>query len=396
MLKVNVCYQTRNGGWQEVGFLSPGESLHCEDANVKLSASCKRETENSAVYELEFRSAYPTRIRLLAELERENPWHLIPCCIHGDNNLHHARPDQYPNLTSEYPDAAYSSSLWEFRADRASHPVSILATDHAAGGVSIDPYSRDLDGQLIRNGVLPSQAASVPETLPLLLTAYGAAAKNNPNRSETLTDYMQMQELLRLLKAKSVDNVLLRMSGALDGATSQGLLKSSDLSGKLGSEKELEALLQYAQTQQFSVYLNVDIASFGRRSARKSAHAAENIAGDTLSMAVNNPFTGVAGDAQHTRYLLRQTEIGENVDAFVNDFHSLAFSGYCIDDAGSTLYSDYASAGNTRTVAAGLMQEQAATLAAGRTLMVDTGNAYLLRDADIVVDLPSAADYPET
>ena len=249
---------------------------------------------------------------------------------------------------------------------------------------------------LIRNGVLPSQAASVPETLPLLLTAYGAAAKNNPNRSETLTDYMQMQELLRLLKAKSVDNVLLRMSGALDGATSQGLLKSSDLSGKLGSEKELEALLQYAQTQQFSVYLNVDIASFGRRSARKSAHAAENIAGDTLSMAVNNPFTGVAGDAQHTRYLLRQTEIGENVDAFVNDFHSLAFSGYCIDDAGSTLYSDYASAGNTRTVAAGLMQEQAATLAAGRTLMVDTGNAYLLRDADIVVDLPSAAVYPET
>lgn len=153
MLKVNVCYQTRNGGWQEVGFLSPGESLHCEDANVKLSASCKRETENSAVYELEFRSAYPTRIRLLAELEGENPWYLIPCCIHGDNNLHHARPDQYPNLTSEYPDAAYSSSLWEFRADRASHPVSILATDHAAGGVSIDPYSRDLDGQLIRNGV---------------------------------------------------------------------------------------------------------------------------------------------------------------------------------------------------------------------------------------------------
>lgn len=249
---------------------------------------------------------------------------------------------------------------------------------------------------LIRNGVLPSQTASVPETLPLLLTAYGAAAKNNPNRSETLTDYTQMQELLRLLKAKSVDNVYLRAVGALDGATSQGLLKSSDLLGKLGSRKELESLLQYAQTQQFSVYLDVDIASFGRRSARKSAYAAESITGDTMTMDVGNMFTGFVGGAQHTRYLLRQNEISENVDDFVNDFHSYAFSGYCIADAGSTLYSDYSSAGNTRTVAAGLLQAQAATLAAGRTLMVDTGNAYLLKDADIVVNLPSAAAYPET
>ncbi len=152
-MKVDVGYQVRNGGWRSVGVLEPGKGVRFCNAELELSASCVPESENSAAYELEFRCVYPTRIRLLAELDGENPWHLIPCCIHGDNNLHHARPDQYPNLTREYPEAEYSSPLWEFRADRASHPVSILTTECAAGAVSIAPYSYDLDGQFIRNGV---------------------------------------------------------------------------------------------------------------------------------------------------------------------------------------------------------------------------------------------------
>ena len=153
MLKVKVGYQTRNGGWQEAGTLDPGKGLRFQDQNLELAIVCVPESQSVTEYELEFRSRYPTRIRLEAELEGESPWHLIPCCIHGDNNLHHARPDQYPNLTREYPGAKYSSPYWEFRADRASHPVSILTTGRAAGAISIDPYSRDLDGQLIRNGV---------------------------------------------------------------------------------------------------------------------------------------------------------------------------------------------------------------------------------------------------
>ena len=54
--------------------------------------------------------------------------------------------------------AAFSCT---FRADRASHPVSILCCDTGAVGVSIDPYSDcdQTDDRLIRNGLfaaLPS------------------------------------------------------------------------------------------------------------------------------------------------------------------------------------------------------------------------------------------------
>lgn len=249
---------------------------------------------------------------------------------------------------------------------------------------------------LIRNGTLPAQATAVPETLPMVLTVYAAASKSNPNRSVRLTSFAETQELLRLLKAKSVDNVTVRLVGTLDGAASQGLLRSCDFSGKLGNDRELEQLLQFVQAQQFSIYLDIDIASFGRRSVRRSAYAAKGLSGDTLSYAKPNELSLIAGDAQHTRYFLRQTELGDNVEGFVHAFYDDAFSGACVADAGQYLYSDYASAGNTRTVMAGHLREQAATLAASRTLMVDTGNAYLLRDADVVVSLPGTSAYPET
>ena len=153
MLKITVAYQARNGGWRLAGILDPEQGLRYRDADVELTVFCTEEEAHITEFKLSFRSTYPTRIRLRGELAGKNAWHLIPCCIHGDNNLHHARPDQYPNLTTEHPEAKYSSPLWEFRADRASHPVSILTSAGGTAALSMDPYARDTEGQLVCNGV---------------------------------------------------------------------------------------------------------------------------------------------------------------------------------------------------------------------------------------------------
>ena len=76
---------------------------------------------------------------------------------------------------------------------------------------------------LIRNGVLSTKTLKQTEYLPFLLTVQNAAAKNNPNRTEVLTDYSQTLELLKLMKAKSMNNIYLRCNGILDGANNQGL-----------------------------------------------------------------------------------------------------------------------------------------------------------------------------
>ncbi|WP_294478927.1 hypothetical protein [uncultured Victivallis sp.] len=152
-MKVELFYQTRNGGWESAGIVDPVRGAKFKNADISLRFTCFPAGEETG-YELEFSARYPTRAKIAGSLDGGEAWHLIPCCIHGDNNLANAKPGQYPNLTREYPEAIYSSPVWEFRADRASHPVSIAVTARGeVGAISIDPYCRDGERHLVRNGL---------------------------------------------------------------------------------------------------------------------------------------------------------------------------------------------------------------------------------------------------
>jgi hypothetical protein len=149
MVKISVYYLGRCGEWVEAGRTDSLDDIHVQTDEVKISLCF----ETSGAYTLSLRSAFPTRVKLVGELTGETPWHFIPCCIHGDNNLDGAKPGQYPNLTNRFPEEDYSSPYWEFRADRASHPLSVLMTDSGSVGISIDPYCNDAGGVLVRNGL---------------------------------------------------------------------------------------------------------------------------------------------------------------------------------------------------------------------------------------------------
>lgn len=123
-------------------------------------------------YTLTLRSKFPTRIRIWIErLGRiDDPFHLIPANIHGDNNAAHVAPGQFPCLTDANDARRDFSPLWEMRADRASHPVSMLCAQDGVIAISCDPYSDDpahIDG-FLRNGVF----AALPNAFGVAL-GYG-------------------------------------------------------------------------------------------------------------------------------------------------------------------------------------------------------------------------------
>ncbi len=264
-------------------------------------------------------------------------------------------------------------------------------TDKNASYAGMASACREL---LIRNGTLSTKTVTVTDYLPFLLTVQAAVSKNSPNSEKVLTDYSQMLELLKLMKAKSINNVFVRCNGLLDGADAQGLLKDSEPLSALGSHADFDALLQYAETQQFTLYLNTDIAS--RREKRDSGKSATDIFGKSVQYTAANPFAEVAGKETRTRSLLTLSELDKNVNTFINSFEDYAFSGYCIDDAGKILYSDYRDGTQSRIFTANLLSAQATTLSAGHKLMVDTGNMYMLKNADVVANLPSTTAYPES
>ena len=158
----------RDGAWSALALARGGDAHVAQGDGIRATlrladVDCACYGGRSPQYELSFRSERPTRLQLkLSVPDAVDPFHLIPANIFGDNNLSGAEPGHYPNLTNDHPGNVSCSPYWELRADRASHPISILCFRGGIAGVSIDPFS-DVDDTehpdgFIRNGVFSQLA----------------------------------------------------------------------------------------------------------------------------------------------------------------------------------------------------------------------------------------------
>src|SRR5438105_5815783 len=124
-----------DGHWIALPLTRSSRRIHAAHAGVQAQLDLDDPTSESIGYRIEFTAPFRTRLRLRASLSQEKDlFHLIPGNVHGDNNASHVRPGEFPCLTSSRPAEQNCAPLWQLRADRASHPVSILACQRGAVG----------------------------------------------------------------------------------------------------------------------------------------------------------------------------------------------------------------------------------------------------------------------
>ena len=140
-LEVKVEY-LEDGIWKEAGEKSP--------ASLTLGTPCG----DYIPYVLEAESAAPTRVRLSARVAGgEDIFHVIPCCIFGDNNEKEVQAGEFPLLCKQAGKGAdresgaakesedvFRAPFWSFRADRAAMPLSAVCTKGGTLAVTVDPY----------------------------------------------------------------------------------------------------------------------------------------------------------------------------------------------------------------------------------------------------------------
>jgi hypothetical protein len=161
----------RDVGWVTLPLTTTARGARADHKGISAELNLDRQRDDGIAYTLAFHSTSGTRLRLRVELrDQQNLFHLIPGNIHGDNNAPHVRAGEFPVLAADRLHERNRAPLWEFRADRSSHPVSILCCARGAVGISIDPYSdRDeADDRFIRNGVF----AALPNSFGVSL-GYG-------------------------------------------------------------------------------------------------------------------------------------------------------------------------------------------------------------------------------
>lgn len=165
--------------WRELALTPDGDGFRAADEIVEAHVAFSGPADALA-YELSYRATRPTRLRLMLNVpDAAAPFHIIPANIFGDNNLAKAEPGHYPNLTAAHTGNVSCATTWELRADRASHPVSLLCFDGGIAGISIDPYSAcwiskttSREG-FIRNGLVAQLATSAQPNACGVSLGYG-------------------------------------------------------------------------------------------------------------------------------------------------------------------------------------------------------------------------------
>src|ERR1043166_2115854 len=112
--------------WRPVVVVQRNDRFVAEEQGIRCQLHLTGENGGYR-YKLSFESERPTRLQLRLEVaQARNPFHAIPGGIFGDHNLGPCEPKRLAHLTTSRPDAIDCSPYWEFRADRASHPVSVV------------------------------------------------------------------------------------------------------------------------------------------------------------------------------------------------------------------------------------------------------------------------------
>ncbi len=241
--------------------------------------------------------------------------------------------------------------------------------------------------QLIRNSVLSTKTVDVGDYMPFYLTLTGSAKKSfGPVKYlSNLTTFEQAKDMLTRMKNKGINNVSIRYTGVFDGGLDSKDIVSSDIMLRLGGTDKLSELYEYVSSQKMSLFLDINLLS---SSSGFSGSSATDIRKQTASFTSENALVDFMGESVSERQLRSLKKLKNVVASVLSDTRYYTFSGYCLNDAGSVLYSDFSYDGMLRDEAAEAINSAIAPLSTGHSVMAVRGNFYMLKNVDSVINIP--------
>lgn len=249
--------------------------------------------------------------------------------------------------------------------------------------------------QLIRERILSTRTVEEQEYLPLDLTVIGVSddtlfsfERLNLKKEKTFTDFEQALDMLTRMKSKGINSIKLRYKGALSGGTDQSSIMTASLLARLGTRSDLKDLVEYVNAQNMEMYLDVNLLSAAKGDSFSSGRTAGSIFGKKAEYnAINN---SPLGKDKYAKRLLGMKYVEKSIIEILKDTRFSQFTGFCLNDVGSLLYSDYKN-GFNRQESAEMISEQLPSLTANMKLMTDTGNFRVIKNVSFISHLPTSA-----
>lgn len=205
---------------------------------------------------------------------------------------------------------------------------------------------------LIRQGALRENATEKDEDYPFNLSLIMS------QDGICLTSFNEANELLTNLKSKGFSHINLILKGVYE----DGSVKIKD---DLGSDKELELLMETQNDDSVAIFSDYSIYSCGS--------SAKSITGEKIGLASHK-------------------KISDSLNSLIRDIREQDFKGIYINDAGESLYTDHSNkAYSIRENVKNAITKVFGSVFASKKIMMNCGNLYTLKYASGIVGLPSTS-----
>lgn len=251
--------------------------------------------------------------------------------------------------------------------------------------------------QLIRERVLSTKTYKQDEYLPMDLSVIGVSddilfsiSKLKPRTARSFTSFEQSLDMLMRMKSKGINSIKLRYKGAITGGIDQSDIMSASVLSRVGSSSDFKELYEYIKAQNMEIYLDIDLFSAAKSDAFSSSKTAGSIFGDKAEYNKKNAASDSVGEKSYEKRLLGLNNIEKAIIEILSNSRFTQFSGLCLNDVGSVLYSDYKN-GFNRQEGAREISDQLPSLTSNMKLMTDTGNFCIVKSVSFISHLPTSA-----
>jgi len=206
-----------------------------------------------------------------------------------------------------------------------------------------------------------------------------------------LTTYNDVVEIVKELKSKGVDNLIINYIGAMDSGLNNEIYDQVKVESALGSKKEFRNMVSYLKDQGVILFLEsnpVDLYENGN--GYKENRDSVKTWYDAYAFQYKYFLDTKTSDSASRWHLLRPALVSEAVADFTSSLNKWNLSNLSLDRIGGFLYSDYnedpelyISRESARNAWCQMLQKAAEST---DYLMIHGGNAYTTAYADIITD----------
>lgn len=232
--------------------------------------------------------------------------------------------------------------------------------------------------RLVRNGILQTGTLEEKNNIPFLLTAVGA---NSRSKKDSYTEFTEAKEMLSIMKAKGVNNIVLRYMGALSGGISGEKMKNIKLMRSLGNKNELNALIDYARVQNLEVFFEVNLLNTDKNNASRS------LSGKANHTPTDSVINSLFKPDDKNFYTAPLKEYEKNVSHALS---VLSDKNISLGDISEKLYSDIG-LGYTKQESKAYISKSLRAFGANGDVMLSEPALYLLKNAKYVSSMPMSA-----